>query len=83
MLKQSLLHNIKEDQEFIQSLEVALSLSHEIENPSVIDNSVDEPKGVTVTIVACELCKRPFAILDVLVAPCHCTYHPWCAVRQN
>ena len=81
-LKQSLLDNISEDKEFIQNLEMIVGLSDETQLPCLPDNTVGEPE-ITLTILACALCKRPFPKLDVLVAPCCCAYHPWCAVRQN
>ena len=82
-LKQSLLDSINEDKEFIQNLEMIVGLSDETQHPRLPNNIVGEPEEVTLTILAYALCKRPFSKLDVFVAPCHCTYHPWCAVCQN
>ena len=82
MLKQSLLDSISKDKEFIQNLEMIVGLPDEPQHPCLPDNTVGEPE-VTLTILACALCKRPFPKLYVLVAPCRCAYHPWCAVRQN
>ena len=59
-----------------------VGLSGETQHPCSPDNIVCEP-GVTLTVLACALCKWPFPKFDVLVAPCRCAYHPWCAVRQN
>jgi hypothetical protein len=33
--------------------------------------------------VPCALCKTPFPLKDVVLAPCMCLYHPWCIVIQN
>ena len=82
-LKQSLLDSINEDKEFIQNLEMVVRLSDETQHPRLLDNIVGEPKEVTLTILACALCKRSFPKLDVFVAPCRCAYHPWCVVRQK
>ena len=81
-LKQSLLDSINEDKEFIQNLEMVVGLSDKIQHSRLPNNIVGEPE-VTLIILACVLCKRPFPKLDVLVAPCGCAYHPWCAMRQN
>ena len=81
-LKQSLLDSISEDKEFIQNLEMIVGLPDEPQHPCLPDNTVGEPE-ITLTILACALCKHQFPKLDVLVAPCRCAYHPWCAVCQN
>jgi hypothetical protein len=31
----------------------------------------------------CAMCGGSFPHLDIIVAPCLCSYHPWCAVMQN
>ncbi|KAG0553898.1 hypothetical protein KC19_12G047800 [Ceratodon purpureus] len=31
----------------------------------------------------CALCESSFTQMDILVAPCHCTYHLWCVVMQS
>ena len=82
-LKQSLLDNINENKDFVQNLKVLVGLSDESQHPTLVDNNNNKPEGVTVSVVACALCKQPLPKPDVFVAPCHCTYHPWCAVHQN
>lgn len=36
-----------------------------------------------VTVKACALCNSNFRHMDIIVAPCKCTYHPWCVVMQS
>ncbi|KAG0631976.1 hypothetical protein M758_1G295500 [Ceratodon purpureus] len=35
-----------------------------------------------VKVNKCALCDSTFTRMDIIVAPCHCTYHPWCVVMQ-
>ena len=75
-LKHSLLDSIHKEKDFIQNLEMLVGLSGEPKHPTLVDNSNNKPEGVTVIVVACALYRQPFPKFDILVAPCHCTYHP-------
>jgi hypothetical protein len=37
----------------------------------------------SIKIGPCAMCGGSFPHLDIIVAPCLCLYHPWCAVMQN
>ena len=36
-----------------------------------------------ILIKNCAMCKTTFLLLDVVIAPCKCAYHPWCVASQN
>ncbi|KAG0631938.1 hypothetical protein M758_1G292000 [Ceratodon purpureus] len=36
-----------------------------------------------ITIIPCPLCNGRFMHMEIIVAPCKCTYHPWCMVMQS
>ena len=36
-----------------------------------------------ITINSCAFCNGKFPYMDIFVAPCTCTYHPWCLVMQT
>ena len=81
-LKQTLLDSINKDKEFVNNLEIVVGLSNGTQHPCLGETSVGEVEEVTVTIQTCALCKQPFPKFDILLAPCSCAYHPWCAVCQ-
>ena len=50
----------------------------------VLDFDPDHKSYVqNISISTCALCKIGFPNLDIVIAPCLCTYHPWCVVMQN
>jgi hypothetical protein len=49
---------------------------------SLIESS-REVQVPTFQWMPCALCKTPFPLKDVVLAPCMCLYHPWCIVMQN
>jgi hypothetical protein len=42
-----------------------------------------EEGEVPIILKSCALCRLPFPLLDAILAPCYCFYHPYCVVMQN
>ena len=52
---------------------------------------IEEPDQATaatsklpsISVLPCSLCRLGFPNLDIIIAPCLCTYHPWCVTMQT
>lgn len=47
-----------------------------------IDSYTPWTDAVVINVHACAMCSTGFLNKDVILAPCLCVYHPWCAAMQ-
>lgn len=47
-----------------------------------IDSDTPRTDAVVINVHACAMCSTGFPNKDVILAPCLCVYHPWCAAMQ-
>jgi hypothetical protein len=70
-------------QGLMQKLKANCQVSIELRPSRFIVESNDAGKRLVIEVGRCALCLAPFPHHDVVIAPCRCPYHPWCATFQS
>jgi hypothetical protein len=67
----------------LQKLEANCHVPFELRPSQFIVESEAAGGRHVIEVGDCALCLAPFPHHDVVIAPCRCSYHPWCAAFQS